>query len=104
MLRAAEATAFWLAAVPFLALLPSAVGYRAARLRGDWTFRSDTGKRDEIARSLRLVLGGELSEDEAERMAREVFRHRNCWIIDIMRMRGKGKGGLGKLVEIRGLE
>ena len=103
VLRAVEAIAFWLVTAPFLALLPSAMGYRAACWRGDWTFRSDPGKRDEITGNLRLVLGGELGEQEAERMTREVFRQRNCWIIDVMRMRGKGRG-LGKLVEIRGRE
>jgi KDO2-lipid IV(A) lauroyltransferase len=103
VLRAAEGVAFWLVTAPFLALLPSGIGYRAACLRGDWTFRSDPGKRDEITSSLRLVLGEELGEQEAERMTREVFRQRNCWVIDVMRMRRKGKG-LGKLVEIRGRE
>jgi len=103
VLRAVEAVAFWLVTAPFLALLPAGIGYRAACWRGDWTFRSDPGKRDEITGNLRLVLGGELSEQEAERMTREVFRHRNCWIIDVLRMRGKGRS-LAKLVEIRGRE
>jgi KDO2-lipid IV(A) lauroyltransferase len=103
VLRAVEAIAFWLVTAPFLALLPARIGYRAACWRGDWTFRSDPGKRDEITSNLRLVLGEELGEQEAERMAREVFRQRNCWIIDVMRMRGNGRG-LGKLVEIRGRE
>src|SRR3984957_6455367 len=85
VLRAAEAIAFWLVTAPFLALLPARIGYRTACWRGDWTFRSDPGKRDEITSNLRLVLGAELGEQEAERMTREVFRHRNCWIIDVMR-------------------
>jgi KDO2-lipid IV(A) lauroyltransferase len=102
-LRAAEAIAFWLVTAPFLALLPSGIGYRAACWRGDWTFRSDPGKRDQITSNLRLVLGEELGEQEAERMTREVFRQRSCWMIDLMRMRRKGRA-LGKLVEIRGRE
>jgi lauroyl/myristoyl acyltransferase len=103
VLRATEGIAFWLVTAPFLALLPSGIGYRAGCWRGDWTFRSDPGKRDEITNNLRLVLGEELGEQEAERMTREVFRQRNCWIIDVLRMRGKGLG-LEKLVEIRGRE
>ncbi len=103
VLRAAEAIAFWLVTAPFLALLPSAIGYRAACWRSDWTFRSDPGKRDQITGNLRLVLGQELDEQEAERMTREVFRQRSCWMIDVMRMRRKGRA-LRKLVEIRGRE
>ena len=103
-LRQVEAIAYWLVTAPLLALLPAALGYRGACLRGDWTFRSDPDKRAEIMSNLRLVLGDELSEEEAERMAREVFRQRNCWVIDAMRMRGKKGRGLAKLVEIRGRE
>src|ERR1700722_13622515 len=48
VLRAIEGIAFWLVTAPFLALLPSGTGYRAACWRGDWTFRLDPGKREEI--------------------------------------------------------
>ena len=54
-------------------------------------------------RSLRQVLGDELSPEEAERVARDIFRIRTCEVIDLMRLRGRARS-LGKLVEIRGRE
>ena len=54
-------------------------------------------------RNLRQVLGDELSPDEAERLARDLFRFRSCDVIDVMRLRGRARS-LGKLVEIRGRE
>jgi len=56
-----------------------------------------------VVRNLRRVLGEELSQDEAERLARDVFRIRSCEVVDLMRLRGRGTA-LGKLVEIRGRE
>ena len=71
--------------------------------RGDWNFRCQAGKRTEIARNLRQVLGDELSPEEAERLTREWFRFLSCEVIDVMRLRGRGRS-LRKLVEIRGRE
>jgi len=103
LLRAAEAMAYWLATAPLLALLPAALAYRAACLRADLAFRSWPEKRSEIAGNLRHVLGEELSQDEAERLAREIFRVRSCEVIDLMRLRGRARS-LTKLIEIRGRE
>ncbi len=103
LLRQAETVAFWLAVAPLLALLPASLAYRAACWRGDWTFRCWPEKRGEVMRGLRQVLGEELSPEEAERMARDVFRIRTCEVIDLMRLRGRARS-LERLVEIRGRE
>jgi KDO2-lipid IV(A) lauroyltransferase len=103
LLREAEDVAYWLVVAPLAALLPASLAYRAACWRGDLHFRYRAGKRAEIVRNLRLVLGDELSLDEAERLARDFFRFRSCQIIDMMRLRGHARA-LGKLVEIRGRE
>jgi lauroyl/myristoyl acyltransferase len=103
LLRSAEAVAYWLAEAPLLALLPAGLAYRAACLRADLAFRSWPEKRGEVARNLRQVLGEELSKQEAERLARDIFRIRSCEVIDLMRLRGRARS-LGKLVEIRGRE
>ncbi len=102
-LRSAEAIAYWLAVAPLLALLPAGLAYRAACWRADWVLRSWPEKRGEVVRSLRLVLGEEVSQHEAERIARDVFRIRSCEVIDLMRLRGRARP-LSKLVEIRGRE
>jgi len=103
LLRTAEALAYWLAVAPLLAFLPASLAYRAACWRGDWLFRSDPRKRGEIVRGLRQVLGEEFSQQEAERVARDIFRIRTCEVIDLMRLRGRARS-LGRLVEIRGRE
>jgi lauroyl/myristoyl acyltransferase len=103
LLRAAEAIAYWLAGAPLLAVLPAVLAYRAACWRADWTLRSWPEKRRDIVGSLREVLGEELSQQEAERLARDIFRIRSCEVIDLMRLRGRARS-LGKLVEIRGRE
>jgi KDO2-lipid IV(A) lauroyltransferase len=103
LLRSAEATAYWLAVAPLLALLPASLAYRAACWRADWLSRSDPGKRSEVVRCLRQVLGEQLSQQEAEHTARDVFRIRSCEVIDLMRLRGRGRS-LGRLVELRGRE
>jgi KDO2-lipid IV(A) lauroyltransferase len=72
-------------------------------LRADWSFRSWPEKRGEVVRNLRQVLGQELGQQEAERLARDIFRIRSCEVIDLMRLRGRATA-LGKLVEIRGRE
>jgi Kdo2-lipid IVA lauroyltransferase/acyltransferase len=102
-LRQAETAAYWLVVAPLLALLPAPLAYRAACWRGDWTFRFWPEKRSEVVRNLREVLGEELSREEAERIARDIFRIRTCEVIDLMRLRGRA-GSLRKLVEIRGRE
>ena len=103
LLRAAEAIAYWLAVAPLLALLPAGLAYRAACWRADWSYRSWPEKRGEVVGNLRRVLGEELSQQEAERLARAVFRTRSCEVIDLMRLRGRGRS-LGKLIEVRGRE
>jgi KDO2-lipid IV(A) lauroyltransferase len=103
LLREAEDVAYWLVAAPLAALLPARLAYRVACWRGDMHFRYRAGKRSEIVRNLRLVLGDELGPDEAERLARDFFRFRSCHVIDVMRLRGRARA-LGKLVEVRGRE
>lgn len=103
LLRGAESVAFWLVVAPLAALLPSGLAYRIACWRGDCSFRYRAGKRSEIARNLRGVLGDEVGSQEAERIAREFFRMTSCEAIDVMRLRGQARS-LGKLVEIRGRE
>jgi KDO2-lipid IV(A) lauroyltransferase len=103
LLRSAEAAAYWLAGAPLLALLPPGLAYRAARWRADRIFGTWPEKRGEVTRSLREVLGAGLSEQEAERLARDIFRIRSCEVIDVMRLRGEARS-FGKQVEIRGRE
>jgi KDO2-lipid IV(A) lauroyltransferase len=98
-----ETIVYWLVTAPLLALLPARLAYRAACWRGDLTFRYWPEKRSEVVRSLRQVLGEELSPDEAERLARDIFRIRTCEVIDLMRLRGRARS-LERLVEIRGRE
>ena len=103
LLRSADGAAYWLAVAPLAARLPASLAYRVACWRGDLGFRYRAGKRSEIVRNLRRVLGDELGPDEAERLAREFFRMISCEAIDVMRLRGRARS-LGKLVEIRGRE
>jgi KDO2-lipid IV(A) lauroyltransferase len=103
LLRSAEALGYWLAEAPLFALLPARAAYRAACLRADLTFSFWPEKRSEVVRNLRQVLGEELSRQEAERIARDIFRIRSCEVIDLMRLRGRARS-LGELVEIRGRE
>lgn len=102
-LRLADTFAYWTVIAPLAALLPARVSYRVARWRGDVNGRLWPQKRSEIVRDLRQVLGDAISEAEAERLARELFRYRSCEIMDLMRMRGSGRP-LARLVEIRGRE
>jgi lauroyl/myristoyl acyltransferase len=103
LLRGAESVAYWLVVAPLAARLPASLAYRIACWRGDWCFRFRAGKRAEIERNVRLVLGDELSPQQAERVAREFFRMTSCEVIDVIRLRGRARS-LGKLVEIRGRE
>lgn len=103
LLRSAESVAYWLVLAPLAARLPARLAYRIARWRGDWCFRYRTGKRSDIVRNLRRVLGDELGHQEAELLAREFFRMTSCEVIDVIRLRGQARS-LRKLVEIRGRE
>ena len=103
LLRKAEASAYWLALAPLAAFLPARLAYRVACWRGDWTSRSRPEKHSEFTANLRQLLGEELSPEEADRVARDIFRFMSCEAIDVMRLRGRGRS-LSKLVEIRGRE
>ena len=103
LLRSAEAMSYWLAGAPLLALLPAVLAYRAACLRADWAFLAWPEKRAELVSNLRQVLGEELTEREAQRLARDIFRIRSCEVVDLMRLRGRARS-LRKLVEVRGRE
>ena len=102
-LRRAEGFAYWTVIAPVAACLPGRLAYRVALWRGDLNRWLWPHKRSEIVRDVRQVLGDEVSRDEAERLARELFRFRSCEIMDLMRLRGSGRS-LTKLVEIRGRE
>jgi len=103
LLHNAESVAYWLAVAPLASRLPASLAYRVACWRGDWGFRQRAGQRSEMVLNLRQVLGDELSPEEAERLAREFLRLRSCEVIDVMRLRGRGRS-LAKLVDIRGRE
>jgi len=95
--------AYWAAAAPVLAHLPAALGYRMACWRGDLLFRCHAGRRTEVARNLRLVLGNELSPAAAQQVTRDWFRLASCSVVDVKRLR-RGAQPLRQLVEIRGQE
>jgi phosphatidylinositol dimannoside acyltransferase len=103
LLRNAEGVVYWAAAAPVLARLPAALGYRIACWRGGWLFRCQAGRRTELARNLRLVLGDELSAAAAQQVTREWFRLCSCEPVDVSRLR-HGARPLRRLVEIRGRE
>src|SRR3984885_11445489 len=103
MLRRAEIVAYWLAVAPLTARLPAGLAYRIACWRGDQCFRCWPQKRSEVVHGLRQVLGDELSKQDAERVARDVFRSVSCQVIDVMQLRGRAES-LERLVEIRGRE
>jgi lauroyl/myristoyl acyltransferase len=89
--------------VPLVAFLPAPVAYGVACLRGDWCYRWDSSKREEVMRCLEGVLGDQLSSEVCARVTRDVFRQRSCQAVDVTRLAGKGRM-LARLVEIRGLE
>ena len=103
LLRRVESLAYWVVVAPLVAFLPANLAYRVACWRGDWTFRYWPEKRHRMAHDLRQVLGDELNPEEAERLARDLFRFRSCEVIDVMRLRLRARS-LGRLVEIRGRE
>ena len=103
LLRTVKRAAYLVVVAPAVGRLPAALGYRLACWRGDWHFRCQAGKRTEMARNLRLVLGDELSPAAAQRVTREWFRLGSCAAVDLMRLR-RGTRPLRRLVEIRGRE
>jgi Kdo2-lipid IVA lauroyltransferase/acyltransferase len=103
LLSNAESLAYWGIVAPLAARLPASLAYRVACLHGDWICRHWPGKRPEIVRNLRSVLGAELGPEEAERVARDAFRFLSCQVIDTMLLRGRARS-LSRLVEIRGRE
>ena len=103
LLRSVEGAAYWAAVAPALARLPAALGYRIACWRGDLLFRCQAGKRTELARNVRLVLGNELSPAAAQQVVRDWFRLLSCSTVDVKRLR-RGARPLRRLVEIRGRE
>jgi lauroyl/myristoyl acyltransferase len=103
LLRAVKRAAYLAAVAPVVGRLPAALSYRMACWRGDWHFRCQAGKRTEMARNLRLVLGDELSPAAAQQVTREWFRLGSCGAVDVMRLR-RGTQPLRRLVEIRGRE
>jgi lauroyl/myristoyl acyltransferase len=103
LLRNVEGMGYWTAVAPALARLPPALGYRLACWRGDLLFRCQAGKRTELARNVRLVLGNELSPAAAQQVVRDWFRLASCGTVDVKRLR-RGARPLRRLVEIRGRE
>ena len=103
LLRTVKRAAYLAAVAPAVGRLPAALSYRMACWRGDWHFRCQAGKRTEMARNLRLVLGDELSPAAAQQVTREWFRLGSCGAVDVMRLR-RGTQPLRRLVEIRGRE
>jgi lauroyl/myristoyl acyltransferase len=103
LLLSAEGMAYWVAAAPALARLPAALGYRIACWRGDLLFRCQAGKRTEMVRNVRLVLGNDLSPAAAQQVVRDWFRLTSCGTVDVKRLR-RGARPLRRLVEIRGRE
>jgi Kdo2-lipid IVA lauroyltransferase/acyltransferase len=103
LLARLELVAFWLVVAPLVARLPARFAYWLACRRGDWVFRHWPEGSAIAQRNLLQVFGDTLSPAEAERLAREFFRHSSCEIIDIMRLRNRTRP-LGKLVEFRGRE
>src|ERR1700761_6348230 len=103
LLLSAEGMAYWVAAAPTLARLPAALGYRIACWRGDLLFRCQAGKRTEMVRNVRLVLGDDLSPAAAQQVIRGWFRLTSCSTVDVKRLR-HGARPLRRLVEIHGQE
>ena len=103
LLRTVKRAAYLAVVAPAVGRLPAALSYRMACWRGDWHFRYQAGKRTEMARNLRLVLGDELSPAAAQRVTREWFRLGSCGAVNQMRLR-RGTRPLQRLVEIRGRE
>lgn len=90
--------------VPSVALLPAPVAYGMAIVHADLKYAIEKKKYPkEIVRCLELVFGDQLSVDQRNRAARDLYRTESCEKIDAMRLLGNGRALL-KLVEIHGLE
>src|ERR1700727_965883 len=83
--------------------MPAALGYRLARLRGDWLYRTQDFKRAAVSQNLRQVLGDDLSPAARAEVTRDWFRLASCEAVDVMRLRHKTRP-LRRLIEIRGKE
>jgi lauroyl/myristoyl acyltransferase len=103
LLCSVEGVAYWVAVAPVLARLPAALGYRLACWRGDLLFWCQAGKRAELTRNVRLVLGNELSPAATQQVIRDWFRLASCSTVDVKRLR-RGARPLRRLIEIRGRE
>jgi len=103
LLSSAEGAAYWAGVASLLSRLPAALGYRIACWRGDLLFRYQAGKRAELTRNVRLVLGNEVSPAAALRIVRDWFRLASCSPLDVKRLR-RGARPLRRLVQIRGRE
>ncbi len=103
LLRSAEGVAYWGAVAPVLARMPAVLGYRIACWRGDWLYRRQTGKRTNLERHLRQMLGGELGRAASRKAARDWFRFASCEAVDVMRLRHRARP-LRRLVKIEGQE
>jgi len=103
LMRSVEGAAYWAAVAPALARMPATLGYQIACWRGDSLFRCQARKRTELANNVRLVLGNEVSPEEAQQVVREWFRLTSCSTVDVKRLRRRALP-LRRLVEIRGGE
>jgi KDO2-lipid IV(A) lauroyltransferase len=103
LLRSAEGVAYWGAVAPVLSRMPAALGYRIACWRGDWLYRRQTGKRANLERHLRQMLGAELNRTAARKAARDWFRFASCEALDVMRLRHRARP-LRRLVTVEGQE
>jgi Kdo2-lipid IVA lauroyltransferase/acyltransferase len=98
-----ERPLYRLVIVQLVAFLPAPLAYGVACLRGDWRYRWNTSRREEVMRCLEGVLGDQLSPAERARVTRDYFRLRSCEAVDVTRLAGKGRA-LARLVEVRGLD
>ena len=89
--------------VPLVAFLPARLAYGLACLRGEWRYRLDASKREQLMRNLEMALDDNYSQAERVLLVRDFFRRKSCEAIDVMRLAGRGRA-LKRLVEIRGLE
>jgi lauroyl/myristoyl acyltransferase len=103
LLRSAEGVAYWGAVAPVLARMPAVLGYRIACWRGDWLYRRQTGKRTNLERHLRQMLGSELGRTASRKAARDWFRFASCEALDVMRLRHRARP-LRRLVKVEGQE
>jgi phosphatidylinositol dimannoside acyltransferase len=103
LLRSTEGVAYWGAVAPVLARMPAVLGYRIACWRGDWLYRRQTGKRTNLERHLRQMLGSELGRAASRKAARDWFRFASCEAVDVMRLRHRARP-LRRLVKIEGQE